>query len=455
MLQVEFYFSDVNILKDVFLLKHARRGKQGFVNLKLISSFHRMKSITKDYRVVAYSLRQSDTLIVNEEGTKVRRKDPLPKIDETSSLRTVIAVNLPFENPTVGTVADMFSKCGDIALIRILRPGKPIPPDVKKYSSKHPELGNSVCTVIEFESPEGADKAMKSLHDTANWRSGLRVTLLAAKTDSEKSKKKNKKKEAKNKEKDKENGAISDNCVTGSDVEDKVPKRKNSRVNELSNKNQGYSSGSDIELSDQSPHVSRVRAHSAGNVHNTTRSSLSPNPRSSNRLSPNVSPKSSPRSSPRGSPRGSPTSRRKQHGRSPLAAGLSPSQSPRNSPRASPERRKRNSSGNIHTDSAGERPTSPWVQRRLLLKAQDGSPDGNVCPTGTSPRHSPLMPRRLADGTIQQGALPPRMANLVCVTRQPLGPDGTKGFHIGNGTVSPRCAEANNAANTGGDWIKV
>ena len=50
--QVEFYFSDENILKDAFLLKHVRRNKQGFVSLKLITSFKRIKSLTK-VRVLA------------------------------------------------------------------------------------------------------------------------------------------------------------------------------------------------------------------------------------------------------------------------------------------------------------------------------------------------------------------------------------------------------------------
>jgi hypothetical protein len=65
--QVEFYFSDANILKDAFLLKHVRRNKQGYVSIKLITSFKKMKSMTKDYRVVAFSLRHSDKFEVNEE----------------------------------------------------------------------------------------------------------------------------------------------------------------------------------------------------------------------------------------------------------------------------------------------------------------------------------------------------------------------------------------------------
>lgn len=42
--QVEFYFSDAHILKDAFLLKHARRNRDGFISLKLITSFKKVKT---------------------------------------------------------------------------------------------------------------------------------------------------------------------------------------------------------------------------------------------------------------------------------------------------------------------------------------------------------------------------------------------------------------------------
>jgi la-related protein 6 len=179
--QVNFYFSDANILKDAFLLKHVRRNKQGYVSLKLITSFKKVKSMTKDYRVVAYSLRLSDDLEVNEEGTKVRRKQALPDYDETTPSRTVVGVNLPQENPTIEHIAEMFASCGDIALIRILRPGKTIPNDVKKHINKHPEIGTTVCAVVEFESHESARKACQTMTNKDDWRGGMRVVLLAMK----------------------------------------------------------------------------------------------------------------------------------------------------------------------------------------------------------------------------------------------------------------------------------
>jgi hypothetical protein len=70
--QVEFYFSDANITKDKFLLKHVKRNKEGFVSLKLISSFKRVKHLTKDWRQVAVAIeRKSNKLEVNDLKTKV------------------------------------------------------------------------------------------------------------------------------------------------------------------------------------------------------------------------------------------------------------------------------------------------------------------------------------------------------------------------------------------------
>lgn len=72
--QVEFYFSDENIVKDAFLLKHVKRNKEGFVSLKLISSFKRVKHLSKDWRVVAFALAKSEKLQINEQGKCHERK---------------------------------------------------------------------------------------------------------------------------------------------------------------------------------------------------------------------------------------------------------------------------------------------------------------------------------------------------------------------------------------------
>ncbi|XP_041366404.1 la-related protein 6-like [Gigantopelta aegis] len=387
--QVEFYFSDANLLKDAFLLKHVRRNKLGYVSLKLITSFKKLKSMTKDYRVVAYSLRQSECLRVNEEGTKVCRKDPLPEFDETTPSRTVVAVNLPTENPTMETVAEIFSKCGDIALIRIIRPGKSLPPDVKKHSTRHPEIGNTVCAVVEFEKYEYA-KAACDMTSNEDWRNGLRVMALATP----------KKKEKKTMSNDKKDDVSPDDEEK---AEKKKRKRggrkKKSRVDELV----GDSSCCSSSGSETEPIVIMSRL-------NPKAKEFDPN-----RLSPTPSPRSSPRTTPKTSPR---TQRRNKgaHGKSPLAE-LSPGDL-KPSPRSSPEISRK------HLDSSGpdSTPSSPWVQRRLKA-AQEMKEK--------SPNQSPCMGRRNVVGT-------PKMLDMEGVLRLPRGPDGSEGFYSGLGRGKPR-----------------
>jgi len=164
--QVEFYFSDANITKDKFLLKHVKRNKEGFVSLKLISSFKRVKHLTKDWRQVAFAIKKcSDRLEVNDVETKVRRLEDLPAYDETTPSRTVVVLNLPMDRPTIEGVAEIFRACGEIVLVRILRPGNPVPADIKQYVAKHPEMTTKVCALVEFERTEFAQKAVRELHD--------------------------------------------------------------------------------------------------------------------------------------------------------------------------------------------------------------------------------------------------------------------------------------------------
>jgi len=382
--QVEFYFSDANILKDAFLLKHVRRNKMGYVSLKLITSFKKMKSLTKDYRVVAYSLRESESLEVNEEGKKVRRKNPLPEYDETTPSRSVVVINIPLENPTIEGIAEMFSKCGEVALIRILKPGKPVPQDVKRYAAKHPEIGTSICAVVEFEKHEHAKKAVE-MTDKDNWRKGMRVVVLAE----------TKKKHDKSKSNDKKDEPHGDGSDTGEREGDKRKKKRSGRKQRHLDPNDDsscYSSGSE--------HDPPSRQNASRNT------SLSPNNFDGNKLSPGNSPRTSPR-----------TQRRRlgPHGKSPLAEH-SPNGSPRPSPRSSPESGRKKYDYSSGGDST---PSSPWVQRRLKA-AQELSKS----PLSGSPTGSPLLNKR--DG-------PRRLADMDGVIRLPKGPDGTKGFHLGRG----------------------
>nr|XP_005989902.1 PREDICTED: la-related protein 6-like [Latimeria chalumnae] len=192
--QIEFYLSDENLAEDAFLLKHVQRNKKGYVSIKLLTSFKRVKNLTRDWKVVLQALRSSELLEVNEEGTKVRRKKPVPQcLLSVPPTRMLLAWNLPKELPPeysssstppqksiIETTMRIFGAHGMISYVRILRPGKELPADLQKYKFKYPELGARVCALVEYEYLEGARKAYEGLSKTFSSTSGegMKVVLL-------------------------------------------------------------------------------------------------------------------------------------------------------------------------------------------------------------------------------------------------------------------------------------
>jgi len=183
--QVEWYFSDDNLLKDSFLMKHINRNKQGYVSLKLVASMRKVKSLTKDWRVVLASMKHSSFLALNEEGTKIRRISAAPLIDYSHIARTVIATNYPDGEPNAKNIEETFSKFGEVTLVRILQPGKAVPLDVKPCKSHHPNLGKELCILVEFESEGGAKIAYQRFKEQQSWRDDMTVEFLDKKIDSQ------------------------------------------------------------------------------------------------------------------------------------------------------------------------------------------------------------------------------------------------------------------------------
>lgn len=120
---VEGLFSDENLIRDEFMNKNTRKNRGGYVNLKLLASFRKVKYLTKDWRAVAHAIaHRSTALELSEEGTKVRRKQALHTVDGGSKYdRTVFVLNLPAAKEDVNQLHRDFAVFGRIGLIRLLR----------------------------------------------------------------------------------------------------------------------------------------------------------------------------------------------------------------------------------------------------------------------------------------------------------------------------------------------
>ncbi|XP_035484955.2 la-related protein 6a [Scophthalmus maximus] len=386
--QIEYYLSDENLEHDAFLLKHVRRNKLGFVSVKLLTSFKKVKHLTRDWRTTAYALRHSKVLELNDEGRKVRRKSAVPVFaSESLPSRMLLLSDLQRwpelavltkdnggneggatqQEQLMKLLLKAFGTYGAIASVRVLKPGKDLPSDLKRLSGRYTQLGTEECAIVEFEEVEAAVKANEAVGNDNGGATllGLKVVLIGTKPPKKKVPKDRPREEA---------GMRKSRSL-------------NSRIRELQyHGDDSACSSSETESNPTSPRLAR-KSQSCNKLSPTTASIQN------NHLSPSISPRNSPWSSPRGSP--CPQRKSPHSHKSPLAS----------EGRLSPEPGRR---WDYSSDSSLTPSGSPWVQRRKQVASQESSPVG-----------SPMLARKIqnADG------LPPG------VTRLPRGPDGTRGFH--------------------------
>ncbi|KAK6294384.1 hypothetical protein J4Q44_G00352140 [Coregonus suidteri] len=334
--QIEYYLSDENLEHDAFLLKHVRRNKLGFVSVKLLTSFKKVKHLTRDWRTTAYALRHSTILELNDEGRKVRRRSTVPVFASESLPSRMLLLSELQSWPELGVAMECgagdgseggatqqeqlmklllkaFGTYGAIASVRVLKPGKDLPADLKKLSGRYTQLGTEECAIVEYEEVEAAVKANEAVGSEEGTGSlGLKVVLIGT----------------------------------------KPPKKKVPRSVSVRR-----------ELARKSRSVNKLSPTGGGATFQN------------NHLSPAVSPRTSPWSSPRASPC---SQRKSPHShKSPLAS----------EGRLSPEAGRR--WADYSSDSSLTPSGSPWVQRRRQVASQESSPVG-----------SPMLGRKIqgADG---------------------------------------------------------
>lgn len=145
--QVEFYFSESNLLNDKFLFT-TQNANDGWVPIQTISQFERMKKY-RPIETIVNALRKSEELLeVSENGEMVRRKIPLPKnyneIQLNINKRSIFVEKLPEE----ATLDDLLKFFTDIAAVNQVR--------MKKNKEKK-FIGSCI---VEFKNPQDAEKVL-------------------------------------------------------------------------------------------------------------------------------------------------------------------------------------------------------------------------------------------------------------------------------------------------------
>lgn len=167
--QVEFLFSDANILKDKFLLKHIRRNKEGYVSLKLVSSLRKVKALTKDWRVVAYSLQKSTKLQLNDEMTKIKRRDLVPRPKMLDPSRTVLVFHYLPSCWSADNLKKQLKIVGSVVFLEIVDSKADLwYVTVQKTLSFYGKIATLPFAIVMFDTPdEAANAVLQTSHPSS------------------------------------------------------------------------------------------------------------------------------------------------------------------------------------------------------------------------------------------------------------------------------------------------
>jgi hypothetical protein len=173
---LEGYFSDEGLKRNQFLAKQLQINPDG-IPLKKVASMRRVKTLTRDLLTVASAVRRCPILELSRDGCLVRRIVKPTLLEPPKPIRTVLAINVG-QNPTVESVTSAFAKYGELTQVRVIRPTSCLPSYLKEFTMWVPDLGSSVCAVIEFETQEEAQAACREINMANREEGKLRVALL-------------------------------------------------------------------------------------------------------------------------------------------------------------------------------------------------------------------------------------------------------------------------------------
>ncbi|KAE8713074.1 Translation initiation factor eIF-2B subunit delta, putative isoform 3 [Hibiscus syriacus] len=147
--QAEYYFSDEKLPTDKYMMGLIKRNKEGFVLISEISSFRKMKKLTRNYPSIVAALKESSLLVVSSDGKKVKRRNPLPIIEVRDPKHKKISIRDPH-------AIEESKKSGRADIL----------------------ISSKLHALVEFETVEAAEKAVTTLNNEHDWRNGMHVKLL-------------------------------------------------------------------------------------------------------------------------------------------------------------------------------------------------------------------------------------------------------------------------------------
>jgi hypothetical protein len=152
--QVEYYFSDANFRRDKFLRGKVAEDADGFVQLPVLLTFNRLRSLTESAEVIASALEDSSELELSGDRAAVRRVKPLASEDD-SDKRTTYVKGRFHADATLDELIEFFNKHGKATRVQMRRfraTGRPA--DASNFKGS---------VFVEWASPEEAERFLAAV----------------------------------------------------------------------------------------------------------------------------------------------------------------------------------------------------------------------------------------------------------------------------------------------------
>ncbi|TVU40192.1 hypothetical protein EJB05_13643, partial [Eragrostis curvula] len=195
--QVEYQFSDINLVANEFLLKIMNKDTEGYgklLPLSVIASWKKIKSLGPTNQMLVKALRTSTKLIVSEDGKKVRRRQPFTEKHKEELQAGGMKRDLSFlshdhsrkfargllkKQPREDLWCCRKYVCNYMLIsVKNIKICHPQEPSSARASKSDTLVSNKMHALVEYETSQQAEKAVEKLNDERNWRKGLRVRTV-------------------------------------------------------------------------------------------------------------------------------------------------------------------------------------------------------------------------------------------------------------------------------------
>ncbi|OAD55778.1 La protein like protein [Eufriesea mexicana] len=152
--QIEFYFGDVNMQRDKFLIEQTKLD-DGWVPMTVMLNFKMLASMSQDTDVILKAIESSELMEISEDKKKIRRspKHPLPVYNEeyrkAQEARTAYVKGFPLQDTNIEKLKAFFNDYEPFENIVM-----------RKYQDKEKKLQFKGSIFIQFKTLENAKAFM-------------------------------------------------------------------------------------------------------------------------------------------------------------------------------------------------------------------------------------------------------------------------------------------------------